>query len=143
MGIASNNNRIVTSSDIPYVNTFPPGKALTKADIVSLKFSEKIDGSWYNIYYSVVGNYALNQLVQTKDVNLNKELFRDCPPGPVPECPFPDPEYTVFFPHPNDCFWFFHCNNGVAYCKNCKVEGLHWNAELETCDYAYRAGCEY
>lgn len=142
MGIASNNNRIVTGADVKG-NLFPFGMALTKANLHNMSFSEKIDGVNYIIEYSITGNYALNQLVQTKDVTEIRRFPTSCPPGPVPECPFPEPEYTVSFPHPNDCFWFFHCNNGVAYCKNCKVEGLHWNAELETCDYAYRAGCEY
>ena len=57
-----------------------------------------------------------------------------CPPGEVPQCPFPDPEYSVFFPHPNDCGWFFHCSNGVAFCKPCPGD-LLFNVDLETCDY--------
>ena len=66
----------------------------------------------------------------------------ECPPGKVPDnCPFPDGVNSTFFPHPNDCHWFFHCSNGVAYCKECPAD-LHWNVELETCDYAYRAGCK-
>ncbi|KAJ9593111.1 hypothetical protein L9F63_027647, partial [Diploptera punctata] len=64
-----------------------------------------------------------------------------CPPGNVPTCPFPDPAYSVFFPHENDCQWFYHCSNGVAYCKICPA-GLHWNTGLNTCDYPYRAGCD-
>ena len=67
-------------------------------------------------------------------------LVDKCPDGEVPKCPFPDGEYSTFFPHPNDCHWFFHCSNGVAYCKVCPAD-LHWNVELETCDYDYRAGC--
>jgi len=63
-----------------------------------------------------------------------------CPPGPVPECPFPDLEFFVFFPHPNDCHWYFYCSNGVAYCHECRAD-LHWNVEIETCDFPYRAGC--
>ena len=65
----------------------------------------------------------------------------DCPAGVVPTCPFPDPAYSVFFPHPNDCHYFFHCSNGVAYCKKCPAD-LHWNTVLDTCDYPYRAGCD-
>ncbi|XP_069691017.1 peritrophin-1-like [Periplaneta americana] len=64
-----------------------------------------------------------------------------CPAGPIPACPYPDPALSVFFPHPNDCNWFFHCSNGVAYCKQCPAN-LHWNVELNTCDYPYRAGCD-
>ena len=65
-----------------------------------------------------------------------------CPPGEVPKCPFEkDDGFAVFFPHPNDCHFFFHCSDGVAYCKECPAD-LHWNVELETCDYPYRAGCQ-
>ncbi|PSN32382.1 hypothetical protein C0J52_24588 [Blattella germanica] len=64
----------------------------------------------------------------------------DCPVGKVPTCPFPDPEFSVFFPHENDCHWFYHCSNGVAYCKVCPAD-LHWNPDKDTCDYSYRAGC--
>lgn len=63
-----------------------------------------------------------------------------CPDGQIPKCPFPEPQYATFFPHPGSCRHFFHCSNGVAYCKKCPAD-LHWNVELETCDYPYRAGC--
>ncbi|MCL2869150.1 MAG: chitin binding domain-containing protein, partial [Candidatus Bathyarchaeota archaeon] len=72
------------------------------------------------------------------------ELLKDdeCPLNgiSVPECPINDPEFSVFFPHPSDCHWFFHCSNGVAYCKKCPA-GLEWNTVLDTCDYPYNAGC--
>jgi hypothetical protein len=63
-----------------------------------------------------------------------------CPDGPVPKCDYPDQKYSVLFPHPSDCHWFFQCSNGVALCKKCPAN-LHWNTNLETCDYAFRAGC--
>jgi hypothetical protein len=59
-----------------------------------------------------------------------------CPEGHVPVCPFPDPSSPVFFPHPNNCQWFFHCSDGVAYCKKCPAD-LYWNVDLNTCDYEY------
>jgi hypothetical protein len=65
----------------------------------------------------------------------------ECPPGVVPTCPFPDPVFTVFFPHPNDCEFFFRCENGVAYCEKCPA-GLHWNTVFDTCDYPETAGCD-
>jgi hypothetical protein len=64
-----------------------------------------------------------------------------CPNGPLPECPLSDGNYSVFFRHPSDCHWFFHCSNGAAYCNKCPGD-LHWNNELETCDFAFRAGCD-
>ena len=58
-----------------------------------------------------------------------------CPAAPAPICPFPDPEwYSVFFPHPYDPHWFFHCSDGVPYCHECPAD-LVWNPELDTCDY--------
>ncbi|PSN32385.1 hypothetical protein C0J52_24587, partial [Blattella germanica] len=63
-----------------------------------------------------------------------------CPAGKVPNCPFPDPALSVFFPHENDSRWFYHCSNGVAYCKVCPF-GLHWNANLDTCDWPEHVRC--
>ena len=66
----------------------------------------------------------------------------DCPhTTQIPECPFPDPVFSVFFPHPHDCHYFFHCQGGIAFCFKCPA-GLHWNRRLETCDYPYTAGCD-
>ena len=63
-----------------------------------------------------------------------------CPEGPIPECPFPNHGYTVFFPHFCDCHWFFHCSDGVAYCRQCPA-GLHWNTVLDVCDFPDNANC--
>jgi hypothetical protein len=62
------------------------------------------------------------------------DVIIECPEGEVPECPS-DCEYPVFFPHPNDRHWFFHCSNGMAYCKQCPAD-LIWNPNLETCDWS-------
>lgn len=64
----------------------------------------------------------------------------DCPDGPVPTCPLHDDGFTVFFPHPNDCHFFFQCIGGVAYCKKCPA-GLQWNTILDACDYPYNVIC--
>ena len=65
-----------------------------------------------------------------------------CPPSQDPVCPFPDPMYAEFFPHPYDCHYFFHCHNGQAICKKCP-EGLHWNNKVKACDYPDHAECMY
>jgi len=62
-----------------------------------------------------------------------------CPPGEVPQCPLG--YSSTFFPHPNDCGWFFHCSNGVAFCKPCPAD-LHWNVQMETCDFPENAECD-
>ncbi|KAJ4443199.1 hypothetical protein ANN_04866 [Periplaneta americana] len=64
----------------------------------------------------------------------------ECPTATPPKCPYPDPAYSVFFPHPSSCRWFYHCSNGVAYCKICPGN-LHWNPILDTCDWPDHAGC--
>ena len=41
-------------------------------------------------------------------VHIKAQQSPNCPPGqPQGVCPFPDEDYTVFFPHPNDDHWFF------------------------------------
>jgi len=50
--------------------------------------------------------------------------------------------YNILFSshNPTTAIFFFHCSNGVAYCKECPAD-LHWNDKEQTCDYPYRAGC--
>jgi hypothetical protein len=62
-----------------------------------------------------------------------------CPATSLPDCS-PHSPYTVYFPHPNACSYFFLCNDGVPICAECPSD-LHWNKELETCDYQWDAGC--
>jgi len=65
----------------------------------------------------------------------------------VPECPTrtkddPFGDLSIrFFPHPHDCHWFFYCSDGNAYCRKCPA-GLHWNVDLDVCDWPHDAGCE-
>ena len=63
-----------------------------------------------------------------------------CPAGEVPKCPSTDGEFSTFLPHPNDSHWFFLCSNGVANCLECPAD-LHWNVELDTCDFPFRPEC--
>jgi hypothetical protein len=64
------------------------------------------------------------------------------PPGWHPECPWPDPlNYTVHLPHETDCTKFYKCDNGQKVEFDCP-DGLHFNEELEVCDWPEYAGCE-
>ena len=99
------------------------------------KFSKKL------VFLMAVATAALATAVTISFNSSETEFSAYCPPGEVPLCPFPDGMYSTFFPHPNDCHWFFHCSNGVPYCKECPA-GLHWNVWLETCDYPFNAGCD-
>ncbi|KAJ9579674.1 hypothetical protein L9F63_004676, partial [Diploptera punctata] len=56
-----------------------------------------------------------------------------------PKCPASDPKYSVFFPHSNPHF-YFHCSNGVAYCRPCPSP-LVWNSECDTCDWKGQNNC--
>ncbi|MCL2562138.1 MAG: carbohydrate-binding module family 14 protein [Rikenellaceae bacterium] len=78
-------------------------------------------------------------MIYIKSVNATETRSGGCPPGPVPECP-DDSVFEHFFPHPTDCCWFFYCMHGVAFCVKCPAD-LHWNVQLETCDFPSLAGC--
>ncbi|XP_069682517.1 dentin sialophosphoprotein-like [Periplaneta americana] len=56
-----------------------------------------------------------------------------------PKCPSKDPALSVFFPHP-DKHYFYHCSNGVAYCKVCP-SNLEWNTQCDTCDWPGQNNC--
>ncbi len=45
------------------------------------------------------------------------------------------------FPNPDDCSTFYQCRDGGAILQECP-EDLHFNPRLETCDWAWAAGCE-
>ncbi|MCL2562050.1 MAG: carbohydrate-binding module family 14 protein [Rikenellaceae bacterium] len=57
--------------------------------------------------------------------------------GFTPHCP---PGVEVFLPHPENCCLYFKCFNGVALLRACPL-GLHFNAQLEACDWPEMAGC--
>lgn len=57
-------------------------------------------------------------------------------------CPAVDPlGHTVLLPNPADCSTFFSCSEGVPILMHCP-DGLHFNAELDVCDWPQDAGCE-
>jgi hypothetical protein len=57
------------------------------------------------------------------------------------QCPDGDTGITVLIPHPSDCSAFFLCSNGVPVLQKCP-SGLHFNANLGTCDWPHNAGCD-
>ncbi len=58
------------------------------------------------------------------------------------ECPAVDPlDHTVLLPNPEDCSSYFSCSNGVPILMPCP-DGLHFNDELDVCDWPQHAGCE-
>ena len=58
------------------------------------------------------------------------------------ECPPPGFfNFTVLLPNPADCSTFFSCSDGVPILMHCP-NGLHFNAELDVCDWPADAGCD-
>ncbi|XP_069691258.1 peritrophin-1-like [Periplaneta americana] len=57
-----------------------------------------------------------------------------------PSCPGKDPTVPLFFPNPRSCETYFQCSNGILYCRQCPP-GLHFNTQLNVCDYSYNVKC--
>ncbi len=55
--------------------------------------------------------------------------------------PLDPPGRTVLLPDPTSCEHFYSCSNGVAILMHCP-DGLHFNAELDVCDWPACAKCE-
>ncbi len=56
-------------------------------------------------------------------------------------CPATNGEFALHLPNPDDCGSFCKCDWGVAYWFDCP-ENLHFNAELQVCDWPWNAGCD-
>lgn len=57
------------------------------------------------------------------------------------KCPAENAEFALHVPNPDDCSSFCKCDGGVAYLFDCPVN-LHFNAELQVCDWPWNAGCD-
>jgi len=96
------------------------------------KIFEKIDLKAFmkvNVFLTGVFCVMLAGMIYMKSVNATESLR--CPPGPGPECP---PTGIHFIGHPTDPHWFYHCIEGVGYCKICPT-GLVWVQEFESCSF--------
>ncbi|XP_018337851.1 PREDICTED: uncharacterized protein LOC108745930 [Trachymyrmex septentrionalis] len=89
------------------------------------------------------GTYLVAILVVTLGIALNGSLA-DIPT----ECPETNPQNeTVFIPHESDCTKFYSCHMGVKGkpldCPFMDENGnkLHFNPELQVCDWPWSAGC--
>ena len=56
-------------------------------------------------------------------------------------CPTDNNDEYVVYPDPNSCSNFYKCDYGVPIMFECP-EGLHFNPEIEACDWPANAGCE-
>ena len=70
----------------------------------------------------------------------NGECMLPCPSGAVTLNCSLSTEYSIFARHPNDCRFFSYCEDGKSQCRQCPA-GLHWNQEIETCDWAGNVNC--
>ncbi|XP_066972839.1 mucin-7-like [Macrobrachium rosenbergii] len=63
------------------------------------------------------------------------------PPSVAALCPNPPQEFPLLLANPVDCNSFFMCSwNGVAYLQNCPAN-LHFNPELQVCDFPSSFRC--
>nr|XP_022920112.1 peritrophin-1-like [Onthophagus taurus] len=60
---------------------------------------------------------------------------------PNDQCPAENGAFPEIFSHPEDCDKFCKCDRGIAYDKSCPP-GLHFNKELQVCDWPENAKCE-
>ncbi len=56
-------------------------------------------------------------------------------------CPAENGESALHLPNPRDCGSFCKCDWGVAHWFDCPPN-LHFNPELQVCDWPWNAGCD-
>ena len=56
------------------------------------------------------------------------------------KCPAENGDWSLMLPNPDDCASFCKCDWGQAVWFACP-EGLHFNADLQVCDWPDHAGC--
>lgn len=63
------------------------------------------------------------------------------PFNPEGECPSINPEFAVYLKDRFDCSVFYECDWGTPYKFKCPG-GLHFNKELDICDWPQNVNCE-
>jgi len=71
---------------------------------------------------------------------LSQEVTNDTPLHP--RCPAEEGEFPYHFEHESDCTKFYKCSFGRAHVEVCDPPGLHFNRDLQVCDYPESAGCD-
>ncbi|KAJ8925530.1 hypothetical protein NQ315_009369 [Exocentrus adspersus] len=122
------------STKIPSITTEGDGNgddiATTPADNATPSITTESDGGNDNPSTttqnsaSTPGNGGTNEL---------------CSATVAKECPAVDGEQPVYIPLP-DCTQFCQCSNGLPWLHNCP-DGLHFNPNLNVCDWPENAGC--
>ncbi|XP_022258672.1 chondroitin proteoglycan 1-like, partial [Limulus polyphemus] len=59
---------------------------------------------------------------------------------PATVCPPKNGKFPVFLPHTENCSLYYVCDNGLPKLMRCPAP-LHFNRQLNVCDYEWRAGC--
>ncbi|GIY49226.1 hypothetical protein CEXT_303411 [Caerostris extrusa] len=75
------------------------------------------------------------------DSGFIKPKGRDGLEGLDPLCPLNEDGNPILKPHETDCRKFYTCNNGVLILQVCQ-NSLHFNSQLQKCDWPENAGCE-
>lgn len=113
-----------------------------------------------NAYVTCLGGHAFEQFCQ-EDLHFDqiKQMCDypenvNCRPtggsGPVdpsnpeikphPDCVAAGPNSNLMLPHENDCNKFYKCDGNYAVTMRCP-ETLHFNKQLQMCDFPENAGC--
>lgn len=58
-----------------------------------------------------------------------------------PKCPPHNAVDVILIPNSEDCGSYYSCNEGKAWLLNCS-EGLHFNPELNVCDWPENVNCQ-
>ncbi|KAG5669038.1 hypothetical protein PVAND_016940 [Polypedilum vanderplanki] len=101
-----------------------------------------------NLHWSVEYDRCEYPSIAGCDINFLPPLPTWTPPisttteGFENQCPeIDDPDDLVFLPSNESCEIYYLCFNGDKIQRKCN-EGLHWNVELNWCDFPENSGCE-
>lgn len=102
----------------------------------------------YVIAIAFLATWAVSAANSDQDQAVSKENYY---PGPTPtKCPYPEPweNITTNLPHEDQCTKFYKCHVGQGVAQDCPlmikgdpVTRLHYNRELQVCDWPWQAGC--
>lgn len=97
----------------------------------------KCNDSYLILKISVIFSLALLKsfIHQNLIFFMETEVKVECPPVNDPNA------WAMKLPNPEDCGSYYICDWGTPVYMPCP-EGLHFNAELQVCDWPGNAGCE-
>ncbi|XP_076367568.1 uncharacterized protein LOC143255581 isoform X2 [Tachypleus tridentatus] len=110
-------------------NTFQPSKNRTEVVISSR------DENVFNTTMPVADD---NRTIEQESTSHRSIRTTTIDPSKV--CPPQNGKFPVFLPHTENCSLYYVCDHGIPKLMRCPAP-LHFNRELNVCDYEWRAGC--